>query len=387
MSKNQANLSMSGRVRYRTFAVNPDGSEVKLSDHHNLILNVGLDMVYTYPWANCTDYVALGEGNTPVKRDSGATQFSRAGNTVTADNAFFEAADVGRLLKFDSGEEMTVTAFTDAMHVTVGTAGALAASQATIWYVNEIGHQTEFMRFNTKSTSAGENGSTFFAGTWTHKKTFLSGTFGANKVVREIGWSPLGADNLFGRDLVPAGGDSVTAGQKYKVVVELSVTYTPQASTVNGDVGNNGFNTAGHSGIEYCKVCQVQSNGGVDGPGVDNYRKGKLEVGDARPMYMRVSTSAGAIAPITNNPVNHNGDIFSPDAIVGKSAYTSGSYTCTMGCGIGENDAVSTNIRSILISDGSNSLFRTVFDNPQTKDTLHTLSFTWRFNWGRTLVN
>src|SRR5690606_11548336 len=159
-------------------------------------------------WAASFTSAVVGTGTDPVRRDSGAVTLSRAGTTVTASAGFFEAADVGRLLKMDTGEDMRVISFASSTSVEVDTSRPIAATPGTVWYVNQTALVSESKRSNTYSTDGGANGSTFLVDTWTHKRTFVFSAEAGPVVYREIGWSwtnTVGA-NLFGRDLLAGAG-------------------------------------------------------------------------------------------------------------------------------------------------------------------------------------
>lgn len=228
-------------VRFRRQVLNPDDTPAgDWSDwKNNLILDVGLDSVCGgNNWFSQIDYLATGDGALVTKRDSGTITFSRAGNTVTASGAFFEAADVNRRLKFDSGEVMKITAFGSNTSVAVDASGTLASSEGTVWYTNATGLVAEFgVRTATVSTDSGANADTFIGGVWTRRRTFVTGVFAATKTVREVGWSRASSGTLFGMSPVPGGGDAVPAGKKYKLQLELSVDYSPKTPVALTEFG------------------------------------------------------------------------------------------------------------------------------------------------------
>lgn len=385
-------IRQAAQVKYRTQVINADGSAARTWSpwKRNLILNAGLDMPVLRSWVNLFAILAMGDGTTPVQRDSGTTTFTRAGNVVTASNGFFvpdDATSGGRLLNFDSGERMTITAVNSATEAIVDQAGTIAASQATIWYVNETGHGGEFARCSGLSLGVGDNVSTFLAPAWTHRCTFLSDAFSAAKVVREVGWSYDWTGALFGRDLVPGGGDPVAIGQKYKVQVELSVSYGPAASVVVGDVGDNGFNTAGTAGLEACGsnlVSQIFSNGFRAAPngvplepacGALNFYISEVSA----PIAAMAGGSSGNLWLGTYGPeLGYCGSY--------KPAYIAGSHYIENIGTFDENTGNSALVRSIFWSGGY-LMFRVLFDTPQVKDNLHTLTCTFRLSWDRVLVN
>jgi hypothetical protein len=378
-------------VRYQTRILNPDGSiAAELPWKKNLILDQGLNNVSAYSWSRLFSNCAIGTSADPVKRDSGLTTFTRAGNVVTASANFFEAADVGRLIKFDSGEEMHVTFFTDAQNVTVNIAGALAASQGTVWYVNLTGHTAEAKRTNTTIGGAAENKTTFSVDTITHQRQFIFPAEVGPVTYREIGWSHSGeaGANLFGRDVIPGAGDSLVAGQQYQVIVTLIVKIKPAAITASPNVGTGGLNSAGninHQFIGLFGAYQCFSRVGQDAlfplePASDGYGTRIAAISNAYVLNPGVSTEADSGSWGALGYKN-----------VVRSAYAAGSFTVDLSATFGVAEAVG-NIMGFGWGPPNGGSMGTLglalmLTTPQAKDSLHTLTVVLRLTWGRTLVN
>jgi hypothetical protein len=378
------NLSQALSVRFRRDVLQA-GIIVKTSDWcNNLILNSGMDLLATQRITDAFSVLVLGTGTAPTKRDSGNITAVKTGSTVTANAAFFEAADVGRVLKFDtSATEYTVATFVSNTQVTVTGSGDVAAAEFTLWYVNATTHEAEFQRVNTYATDAGFNQSTFSGDTYTHRRTFLSSTFATARVIRELAWSnstSAGA-TLFGRALVPGGGDSVAVGQQYRVQVEVSQKLSPVVSTPVTDVGNNGFNTSGTFGIESLyNAPAISANGNSAGSG------GVLD-GIRQSFDVNLSTDTRAIRACTTAFTDLNGSVARKATAL--QTYVSGSYYREHLVTFGANDGNSTAIRSICADNGynSSSAIRLLFAAPQTKDSLHSLIVRFRWTWARVLNN
>lgn len=374
-------------VLYQISVLNADGSVAQsMPTKRNLILDQGLNNKATQGWGKLFSRAAVGTGVTPTKRDSAAVTFTRAANVVTASAGFFEAADVGRLLKFDSGEEMYITAFTSNLEVTVNSTGALAASEGTVWYVDQTGLTTEVKRTASYGADGGDNGQTWLSPTWTFKRTFIFSVEAAPITYNEIGWSHLAdaGGNLFGRDLIP-GGVALAATQQLKVVVSLVVTYSPVVPTtwVNPIVG---FGTDGEMIFESvgCNCVDAAGNGGGNGP---------LDPSSAGFTWtISPITTALPAGPDTNvNGTDLSGAGQVPTA-ANQLAYVPGTFFKDYVATFGVGSANGTTWRSI--GEGGDpgggqwrTWFRILMSGAGTKDSDHTLSFTFRISWGRTLVN
>lgn len=371
-------------VEYETFILNADGSVASTRKRkRNLILDQGLNLVGTVAWCACFENCAVGTGTNPTNRDSGATTFTRVTTVITASAGFFAPADVGRLLKWDSGEEVYITGYTSATIVACVTGAGIGPGVGTIWYVNDTGLQTEAARTAILSTDAGDNETTFANPTLTNKRTFLFPAVGAPVTYKEIGWSNSAAvaANLFGRDLIPGLGDSLLTGQQYKVIVRLLLTLSPVAVTAVGDVGNNGFVTSGNANHEYIlnAYSSIASPGGatVAGP---------IEPGS-------VTTFNGVVGAFTlltapSFTTNNTGDFCR--ASLTNAAYTNGNFfrdsTGTVAVGSG-NGSLTAFTFGAGLGGAVSRAFSQKFTSAQTKDNVHTLIVSLRKSWGRILTN
>ncbi len=375
------------QVHYTLSVLDSRGRTVRrLPTRRNLILNQGLDGIVTRSWVASFSHAVVGTGTDPTKRDSGAVTVSRAGSTLTSSAGFFEAADVGRLFKFDTGEEVTITAFTDSSNVTTADAGAIAAAEGTIWCVNQTALVTEAKRTATYSMDGGANGSSFAVETWTHKRTFIFSAEVGGVTYREIGWAHTAAAgaNLFGRDLLAGVGVTLVAGQQLKVVVELSVAYSPVSPAAYSNVITGGFGGDGDACIEWVEVAVVNANG-------TSGAVRALDVSDIRVCSLStlsVALANGSVGPVRLSPHTSAG------AGLSKAAYVAGSFqlveSCEFGVGVGNR----SDWRSILIgatwsANASliESWYRILLDAPAEKLSTHKLGLTFTHSWGRVLVN
>lgn len=345
----------------------------------NLLLDSGLDGIATRSYWHAFTHCVLGSGTTPTKRDSGAATVSISGAVATASANFFEAADVGRLLKLDSGQEVYISAYTSETVVSVDGAEDEAASEFTIWYVDELGHQNELIRTNTLGTDSGDVSSNWNGSRVEHKRTFIFPVESTSRTYREIGWSHTwtAGGNLLGRDLIPGGGDSIAAGQQYKVVVRLRIVVSPVTPLVVGDVGNN-CDTAGTAIVATVNnAFRAASNA----PGF-NSTFHVFEPSTSVPeIWLRTAAYTQETATITGSlgmSGNFNERTPSIDSYQSKSfekIYRT-TYPTTQGNGTIHG-----------VGFGRSMNFDLKFDTPLTKDSDHTLTFVFRLSWGRTLIN
>lgn len=375
-------------MHYRTEILNPDGSVARRSPwKHNLVLDQGLNNVATDFWAAQTGNCAIGTGVPTLRRDSTPTTFTQAGTTLTASAGFFVSTDVGKIFKWGTGSagaELRITGFTSATVVTVGTSATQSTPTiGTIWYVDTTGLVTETKRTNNCSLNAGDNQSTFSVDTWTHKRTFLFPVESGSVTYKEIGWSNQSAAgaNLFGIDQI-SPGDSLSAGQQYKVIVSLTIKFSPTSPQAVADFGNNGFVTAGNAGFEgvdTSTIAPVTSNGGITATYAD------LEPCDKNSLSAR-----GYLATATWTQSNLTGSTVAlPGGSIAKTSRSSAAYTAGTFYRDFSNVWDTTVVATVFgIIIGASSIgFSDKFTASQTKDGTHTLTVVFRLSWGRILTN
>jgi hypothetical protein len=375
-------------VSYR-YAVIERGRTVRRYSRRkrNLILDTGLDMVATTLLCNLFNYAVVGTGTNPVKRDSGSITFTKSGGVITASDAFFEAADQNRLIKFDSGAEYYITGFTSPTAVTVAnTVTAEAASEGTIWYVNRTGLQSESKRTSTYATDTGANGTTYLGGTYTHKRTFIFSAEVAPVVYREIGWSSSASAgaNLFGMDILPGGGVGLNTGQQLKVEVSLLVTVSPVTPAAVPAPAITGWTQGGTAQLESGDFfTRVTSGGGTYNSGA--FAEPSVNAGT----WISTASVALTFSPTGLVDRGSTGLNFKVNAL---QPYVSKSFTRTeVAATFGVTEANSSAIRSIFMSPNNGqgySIFRVLLAANETKDSNHTIqNITWRKSWGRILQN
>lgn len=376
-------------VSFEMTVINPDGSIARrLPRRRNLLLDTGLNRLANQSWCSLFSYFSLGTSSNPTSRDSGAVTLTIAGGTATASAGFFEAADVGRLIKCDSGEERTITAYTSPTIVTVAGADVAAATQFTVWYVNDTAHGAEVQRYNLLSGDAGDhgwnwNGATGVLSTWVTRVS--NAVTAPAQTFKEIGWCNNAFDGILnGRALINGGiGDTLVTGQKYKVKVTLERTLSPLVSRACPAI--TGW---GGTATEICELLGFSyfNNGGAEQAVLsfhEPYNAG---------MFMLSAASDALRAPIFVADGNQpNLGIIANSYVNGTNqAYTANSFTRDT---VGFWDAgvvIAANIRSIIYGDYWNGYTfgsRMLMDADHAKTSADKLTVTLRKTWGRILVN
>lgn len=240
--------------RFKCFVLDAKTKRVVRSTpwQNNLILDSGLDRIATEKWRDQMQYAVAGTGNTPTKDLANGT-YSQTGTTVSrvTGTRDFISGDVGKLIKWTSGEEAKITAFTNATTVTVGVSQTVAAGSIVCLYrVNQTGLTAEVKRTNTypqftdpdDGLRATETIPDAVNATVKFKRHYdFSAEVGADVNYTEIGVSFLGTtgNNLFSRMLL-AGAVTVEDGQqlrlKYELTVKIRGALVADQPTVDGGI-------------------------------------------------------------------------------------------------------------------------------------------------------
>lgn len=363
---------------------------------NNLILNQGLNLWCNrtyYGFPNGFLYAVAGTGTTPVKVDSGTATASQSGTTVTFSTSVLTstAIDSGRSIKWDSGEEAMIVTVTDGTTAVVNVSQTVASGEYTIYNTNQTSmgggidatpSVTESKRTNTYVTGSGDCGAT-----WTsphiveQKRTYDFSAESGSVTYTEIGMSRLVTANsasLFMRVLLDTP-ISLTAGQQLRLVYILTVTYSPSSTTsytfpITGWPVSPATTVDGNAGWEYLDPEQVQSTGSSGGSNCD---PNGIE-------HIITSTRTTALPSVPSHvEVIYNTLNLELKAPVWET-YVTNSFVAVMSATFDPSESNSTAIRSIWISysdlSGNNlCYYRILFNEAQTKDSLHRLVL--RFQW------
>jgi hypothetical protein len=360
----------------------------------NLILDQGLNNVMTsYAWCQGFQACAVGTGTTPTYVDSGVITATASATTVTSSAGFFTSGMTGYLIKFDSGEERYIT-FVDTTHATLSSALTVGSpTQFTVWAVNQTGLDTETKRSNTYLAGAGNCGTAWTASTSAQMRTFDFSVEVANINYTELGWSNTTSSgaNLFSRTLISGGTVSVLIGQGLRVVYTLTITVSSSTSAGEYDItdwpvapstvltGDYSLaNPFGNTNVS--PIGQVGENGG------SNVNSGcAYEIGANQwPGGNGCRLGTGSTMPVFGNE-------YSPGSSANCSSFSLGSYVSNSferdyNFHFGVGDGNRSDYRGIYLQ-GASTLFVFIFDEPQTKDNLHTLDVSVTIQVGRVLTN
>lgn len=240
--KSNHQMRLGGRAKARV--IRPDGSiKSETGWNRNLILNGGLaDGVSAGKWLAMLTYCRAGTGTSATKAALNGT-YAQTGTTITRSTGTgtFSAGDVGKHIKFGTGEERRITSFTSSTEVEVRESGAVSATTLDLYETETTSLDAEVKNTNTLNGDAGANTATpnTSTGALTVKRTFDFSAEVGTVNYNEIGISRGTGTDLFAR-IVLDSTVSVNAGEQLQIVYEVVLTCptwlssTPITPTITG---------------------------------------------------------------------------------------------------------------------------------------------------------
>lgn len=196
---------------------------------NNLILTGGLNTLCLKNGAFWEELSAAhaGTGTTPTKTTPDGT-FAQSGTTVTRSTGTgtFSAGDVGKKIKFASGEVSLITAYTNSTTVTVSPSRTVSATTIGLYAVNQTGLATFTKSTTTLSSETGAQTTIFDSGTgeMVMRRTFIfsaeSGSVSYTEVA--VGSSSSHNTSVFSRVLLDSPA-SLASGQQLRLTYEVTL--------------------------------------------------------------------------------------------------------------------------------------------------------------------
>lgn len=376
----------------------------------NLILDNGMNNIATSEICELFEKCISGTGTTAQKVDSGSTTISKTGTTVTSSASFFASGDVGKLLKWDTGEEHRITSYTNATTVEVAASGTIASAQFTMWNVALTALAAVHADHSAYLTGTGNCETTRIGATLTHRRTYDFPAEAGSVTINELGVSEdTGGSNLFSRVLLSVGV-ALTSGQQLRVIYELDVTVSPTTPTANTPSAS-GWPVAPASTVDGDEQWQcLQLSAVSDSTGATTTAGAELSgaggIGAAMEPFTTTSGSTGSYCFISPSATAHNtfpgnGPARGTNASIKQlnhDSYSAGSFSRTKSATFAVGEANRTDFRSVGVGrynsgsgddpfDADNQGLVFIFSEAQTKENTHTLTLVFTWTWSQTLTN
>lgn len=390
------NTCFNFRGRYKAFVIDAETQAIveERDWKPNLFLNQGMNGVATKLIASLNLTCCVGTGTTDTKLDSGATTASQTGTTVTASASIFVVGDVGNVVKWDSGEEAFITAFTNDTTVTVSASQTVSSGQFTVYRTNQTGLVAEVKRTNVYLTGSPNTDSIRTGNSFTNRRTFDFTAEVGSVTYHEVGLSDLtgaGANLNFRIKLdTPI---SLVAGQQLRIAHDFIFTLSPVTpvsftplNVTNWPV-SPATNTNASFQLERIGLSKVNTTGVTTTWDFTIF--GGSELSNEPSVNTRVWLSA-ITTPLVTWPTSTNGTAStsndSDDML--KDAYVTNSFTLTKSGVLGTSNGNGTNRRSLGygLDDSGNvnkSMGRFLFEQEQTKNSTQIFTLVMRWTWTR----
>ena len=239
---------------YKASVVKSDTNEIVWEQpewKNNLILNQGMDQIYTSALVDLMTYAVAGLGSRPNSVDGGSSEITQSGANVylnvrtgladftSATSTYAAAVQVGDMLKYANNSESRVTTVTDAYNLVVTPSYTFTVGQTfDVWKTSQVGIELEASRSTSYLGGSGYCGSTTVGNVVTHRRTydFPIETSAASYNEAGVAWAAaVSPTNVFSRFLLSPAVE-VGIGFKLRIAYDLQSTWlpsTPQYKTAS----------------------------------------------------------------------------------------------------------------------------------------------------------
>jgi hypothetical protein len=425
-------LSMHGAYRIQTIDSYTKKVVKDYGWHKNLILNSGMNIIAYTSTANCTLYGCIGTGSRPNYITSSTSQITQSGTYVyltntsglpsfTSSFSSYGSAVVGGdvIIDQDNSQSNVLSVISSSILLVDTNLNYDVGVQKTftIWKTSQTALEYEVYRSNTyfvgSSSIVGWNcGYQISASTVVNRRTYDFAVESVTSSYSEVGvsWTGVGNGGLFSRTLLPATA-TLSPNQQLRMTYDLSVTYGPiyavyKTASIGGWPVSPSTTTIGSESIQSLIGSCVDTNGNTQAmnqrgaQSLEPYAWNSDEFGlisyqfciwastSGDPLVTGSAVYVGGAPSRGGDWVQGNSMIYVP-ATGSWAMYKTGTLTIYQ--------AASTAIRSIgfgaaininqywyvFPNDPAGQAMAFVFDQPQTKTNLQTLTLGWKWTWGR----
>jgi len=384
----------------------------------NLILNQGMDALYSQNIADLTKVAVAGYGTRPNSISGETSEITQSGthaflnvrtglaNFTSSTSTYASTVQVGDIIKYANNSESMVSTVTDGFNLILSTNYTMPAGQTfVVWKTSQIGLESEVKRAgggitNTNyATGTGNCGTTTVsnARTWRRSYDFVSESIDTTYTEFGIAWATSLATTVFSR-ILAAPPIIINAGFKLRIVYDLVGTFTPATeiyttASIGGWPVSPSTNIIGSESLQNFLTSTVDTSGNTD-----------ATTGMLDPAFLSSGTShltifaspSSASLSAFGSSVNRSTNAGRSIIDMTKAAYVNNSYYVDKSGILPIDQANRTDLRSIgmgryvspssFAPEASNVVIAFLFNQTQSKNSSQTLSLTYRSSWSRTLA-
>lgn len=398
---------------YKTAIVNGLTEEVVWESDwcKNLILNQGMDAIYSTNLADLTLYACAGVGTRPNSISGESSEITQSGTNVylnlrtgmtdfTASNAGYSSnVEVGDVLKYANASESMVSSVSP-LNLVVNTNYTFTSGQTfVVWKTSQVGLQSEVSRSAAYVSGTGFCETTTVGNARTWRRTYNFPVQASSVSYNELGvaWAASLNTTVFSRILL---GSPLVIGVGFylRVIYDLVGTFTPATeiyttASIGGWPVAPSTNTIGSESLQVFLTSTVGSNGATTATSA---------VLDPAWIANGNYSLAAFASPISTNlavfgsAVNRSNAAAGYGGAASKASYTAGSYyvdkTSVIPITLANGAHRTIGMGRLYAGGGvypyaaAETGIAFLFNQTQSKQSTETLSLTYRTTWGRTLA-
>jgi len=430
--ENGINLGVSGKYRIQVIDTPTQTIVADYGWKPNLITNNGLDAIASIALGSLSTYGVSGTGSRPNYITSSTSTITQSGayiglinnsvitsftQSVTTNGtaSYSSLVQAGDLIIDQNLSQSTVVLVSGSiLYVTGSNLNYSTPLTFTVWKTSQTNLQGESQRitnyFPGSSSAIGWNcGSVISGSAVTMRRTYTFNPESATQSYTEVGCSWNGGYNggVFSRVVLP-NPILLSPLQQLRMTYDLVASFGPfypvyKTASITGWPALPSTDTSGTESLQNFTPTGIDTNGNVSGFGTFNIG-GAIEPSsiDTSFCIFASSVSASLITGSINtqsNAVSRPGDYTGGPTFI--TSYVNGTYTLAKYGTLSIYQATMSNIYSVgfgtlqsypeigLVTvspyDENGQCMAFVFNQPQTKTNLQTLTLGWRWNWNRTV--
>lgn len=375
----------------------------------NLILNQGMDALYSTNIANLTICAVAGGGTRDNRVDGLTSEITQSGNKAflnkrtglgmedftSSHQTYAARVQAGDIIKYANNSESMVTTVTDGYNLVLNTNYTFTAGQTfVVWKTSQVGLETEVKRAgggitNTSYvTGAGNCDTTTLSNTRTWRRTYDFVTEVGSVTYNELGvaWATSAANTVFSR-IVLGSSIIIDTGFKLRMIYDLVGTFTPASeiyttASIGGWPVSPSTNQIGSESLQNFLTSTIDTNGNTSGDPI-------LDPASLTPLLFASPNSASLSA--FGSAVDRSTNVGVTSGAMTKAAYVANSYYIDKTAILPIGQANRTDLKSIGMGSSNpagaaSTVIAFKFNQSQSKNSSQTLSLTYRSSWARTLA-
>ena len=395
--------TLSGKYKLEVVDKNNDIVWKQEDWQKNLILNQGLDGLYSFTYANIMLVAFAGNGTRVNSISSGDSSGSVASTTFTLTpgitglqsltssiGGYSSAVSVGDMIQFNDLSEVRVLAVGN-LTASITPTSTISSQPFTIFKTSQTGLQSPIHLVAAGNFFAGSGYcGTNVVGNVTQNRRSWDFNYETSSIsVTEVGigytydwpFTPTLVNSyVFSRVLLPAPV-LIASGQKLRVIYELDIAVTPNtgspgvpftASIVGWGTGSL---VTGYQNIGGYRMTNIDINGGNTGAPY-------LDPAGSPDIFVSNSTTPNPASGVNQSRSGTANDV----ATTTTDPYVPLSFTAYKSATFRTDQMARNDIQTIGLGFPYDNSFCCVFDQPQTKLNTQTLTLSFVYTWGRVLA-